>query len=182
MLPYWIRGGCATVLPGFDPATYLDELARHRATEINLVPTMLGMLVHSGAAERADVSSLRTAVDGASPMPRPLLEQLLGLWGPRLVQYYGQTEAPLAITVLDADDHRDPELLGSCGHPSVDAEVTVADPDGTPLLPARWARRGYAPPSAWPGITGRPTSPPKRSPPTGGSAPATRPAWTTAAT
>ncbi len=36
VLPYWIRGGCAAVLPGFDPATYLDELARHRATEINL--------------------------------------------------------------------------------------------------------------------------------------------------
>jgi acyl-CoA synthetase (AMP-forming)/AMP-acid ligase II len=133
VLPYWIRGGCAAVLPGFDPATYLDDLARHHATEINLVPTMLGMLVHSGAAERADLSSLRTAFYGASPMPRPLLEQVLGLWGPRLVQYYGQTEAPLAIAVLDADDHRDPALLGSCGHPSVDAEVTVTGEDGTPV-------------------------------------------------
>src|SRR6266536_3984538 len=66
----------------------------------------------SDLAERADVSSLRTAFYGASPMPRPLLEQVLGLWGHRLVQYYGQTEAPLAITVLDADDHRDPALLG----------------------------------------------------------------------
>ena len=133
VLPYWIRGGCAAVLPGFDPATYLDDLARHHATEINLVPTMLGMLVHSGAAERADVSSLRAALYGASPMPGPLLEQVLGLWGPRLVQYYGQTEAPLAITVLDADDHRDPALLGSCGHPSVDAEVTVTGQDGSPV-------------------------------------------------
>jgi acyl-CoA synthetase (AMP-forming)/AMP-acid ligase II len=83
VLPYWLRGGCATVLPGFDPETYLDDVARYRATEINLVPTMLGMLVTSGAAERADVSHLRTALYGASPMPRP-------------VQYYGQTEAPLA--------------------------------------------------------------------------------------
>ena len=133
VLPYWIRGGCAAVLPGFDPEAYLDDLARHRATEINLVPTMLGMLVASGAAERADVSSLRTAVYGASPMPRPLLEQVLELWGPRLVQFFGQTEAPLAITVLDADDHRDPVLLGSCGHPSVDAEVAVTSEDGTPV-------------------------------------------------
>jgi acyl-CoA synthetase (AMP-forming)/AMP-acid ligase II len=133
VLPYWICGGCAAVLPGFDPATYLEDLARHHATEINLVPTMLGMLVHSGAAERADLSSLRAAFYGASPMPRPLLEQVLGLWGPRLVQYYGQTEAPLAIAVLDADDHRDPALLGSCGHPSVDAEVTVTGEDGTPV-------------------------------------------------
>ena len=130
VLPYWIRGGCAAVLRGFDPEAYLDELARHAATEINLVPTMFGMLVSSGAAERADVSGLRTAVYGASPMPRPLVEQMLDLWGPRLVQYYGQTEAPLAITVLDAEDHRDPTLLGSCGYPSVDAEVAVTDEAG----------------------------------------------------
>jgi acyl-CoA synthetase (AMP-forming)/AMP-acid ligase II len=133
VLPYWLRGGCAAVLPGFDPETYLGDLARHRATEINLVPTMLGMLVTSGAAERADVSHLRTAFYGASPMPRPVLEQALGLWGYRLMQYYGQTEAPLAITVLDADDHRDPGLLGSCGHPSADAEVAVTGQDGTPV-------------------------------------------------
>jgi acyl-CoA synthetase (AMP-forming)/AMP-acid ligase II len=73
VLHYWIRGGCAAVLPGFDPATYLEDLARYRATEINLVPTMFGMLAGSAAAERADVSSLRAAVYGASPMPRPLL-------------------------------------------------------------------------------------------------------------
>jgi acyl-CoA synthetase (AMP-forming)/AMP-acid ligase II len=133
VLPYWVRGGAAAVLPGFDPGSYLDSLARHRATEINLVPTMLGMLLSSGAAERADVSSLRTAVYGASPMPRPVLEETLEVWGPRLVQYYGQTEAPLAITVLDAADHTDPTLAGSCGQPAVDAEVLVTAEDGTPL-------------------------------------------------
>jgi len=113
------------VLPGFDPGSYLDQVARYRATEINLVPTMLGMLVTSGAAERADLSTLRAAVYGASPMPRPLVEQVLELWGPRLVQYYGQTEAPLCISVLDRHDHLDRELLGSCGSPAVDAEVAV---------------------------------------------------------
>ncbi|NMI01029.1 class I adenylate-forming enzyme family protein [Pseudonocardia acidicola] len=133
VLPYWLRGGAAAVLTGFDPTTYLDAAARYRATEINLVPTMFGMLVSSGAAERADVSGLRTAIYGASPMPRPLLEQMLQLWGPRLVQYYGQTEAPLAITVLDAADHTDPELLGSCGHPSADALVAVTDEAGVPV-------------------------------------------------
>src|SRR5215210_3209030 len=43
VLPYWLRGGAAAVLPGFDPGSYLHSLTRHRATEINLVPTMLGM-------------------------------------------------------------------------------------------------------------------------------------------
>ena len=153
VLPYWVRGGCAAVLPGFDPGGYLDQVARYRATEINLVPTMLGMLVASGAAERADLSTLRAAVYGASPMPRPLVEQVLELWGPRLVQYYGQTEAPLCISVLDRHDHLDPELLGSCGPPAVDAEVAVTAEDGTPVgtgevgelrVRAPFAMRGYA--------------------------------------
>jgi len=148
-----VRGGCAAVLPGFDPGSYLDQVARYRATEINLVPTMLGMLVTSGAAERADLSTLRAAVYGASPMPRPLVEQVLELWGPRLVQYYGQTEAPLCISVLDRHDHLDRELLGSCGSPAVDAEVAVTAEDGTPVgtgevgelrVRAPFAMRGYA--------------------------------------
>lgn len=153
VLPYWVRGGCAAVLPGFDPGSYLDQVARYRATEINLVPTMLGMLVASGAAERADLSSLRTAIYGASPMPRPLVEQVLDLWGPRLTQYYGQTEAPLCLGVLDREDHLDPTLLGSCGHPAVDAEVAVTTEDGTPVdvgevgelrVRAPFQMRGYA--------------------------------------
>ncbi len=156
VLPYWVRGGAAAVLPGFDPASYLDSLAAHRATEINLVPTMLGMLLSSGAAERADVSSLRTAVYGASPMPRPVLAQTLELWGPRLVQYYGQTEAPLAITVLDAADHTDPALAGSCGAPSVDAEVRVTAEDGTPLNPGEVGELRVRAPFAMAGYHGAP--------------------------
>ena len=153
VLPYWVRGGCAAVLDGFDPDGYVDHIARYHVTELNVVPTMLGMLVANGAAERADVSSLRTAVYGASPMPLPLVEQVLDLWGPRLAQYYGQTEAPLCITVLDRQDHLDPSLLGSAGHPAVDAEVVVTTEDGTPVAPgevgevrvrAPFQMRGYA--------------------------------------
>ncbi|MFN2535790.1 MAG: class I adenylate-forming enzyme family protein [Pseudonocardiaceae bacterium] len=135
VLPYWVRGGTAAVLPRFDPDSYLDALARHRATEINLVPTMLGMLFASGATERADLSSLRTAVYGASPMPRPLIERALQAWGPRFIQYYGQSEAPLAITALDRHDHTESNLLGCCGQPAADAEVAVCDPDGQPVAP-----------------------------------------------
>jgi hypothetical protein len=34
VLPYWVRGGTAAVLPRFDRDSYLDALARHHATEI----------------------------------------------------------------------------------------------------------------------------------------------------
>ena len=116
-------------------------------------------------------------------MPRPVLEQALELWGPRLVQYYGQTEAPLAITVLDAADHTDPALAGSCGQPSVDAEVRVTAADGTPLRHRRGRRAAGARPFAHGRLPRRARADRRdASTPTAGCAPATWPASTTAAT
>jgi acyl-coenzyme A synthetase/AMP-(fatty) acid ligase len=67
-------------------------------------------------------------------MPRPLLERGLERFGPKFVQYYGQTEAPLCQTVLSMVDHAEGGvLLGSCGQPAVDAEVLIAAEDGTPV-------------------------------------------------
>lgn len=133
VLPYWLRGGAAAVLPGFEPASFLAAIEKYRVTETNVVPTMLGMLFAQD--HQADLSSLRTIIYGASPMPRPLITRAIAEWGSIFRQYYGQTEAPLCLTVLDETDHADPELLGSCGHPAVDAQVRVAAEDGTPVAP-----------------------------------------------
>ncbi len=130
VLPYWIRGGQSVVLRAFDPRLYVATIDKYDITEINLVPTMIGMLFTSGALDGADTGSLETIIYGASQMPRPVLRQALDFWGPRLVQYYGQTEAPLCLTVLDKDDHTDPALWASCGHPTVDAEVELTDENG----------------------------------------------------
>ncbi|HEU5044173.1 MAG TPA: AMP-binding protein [Nocardioidaceae bacterium] len=131
VLPYWLRGGTAAVLTGFDPDGFLAAIERYQVTETNLVPTMLAMLF--AEPRDADLSSLRTVVYGASPMPRSLITRAIGEWGPVFRQYYGQTEAPLCITVLDEADHDDPDLLGSCGHPAVDAEVRLVGEDGRPV-------------------------------------------------
>lgn len=133
VLPYWLRGGAAAVLPGFEPASFLAAIEKYRVTETNVVPTMLGMLFAQDHS--ADLSSLRTVIYGASPMPRPLITRAIEEWGPIFRQYYGQTEAPLCLTVLDETDHEDPELLASCGHPAVDAQVRLAEEDGTAVAP-----------------------------------------------
>lgn len=131
VLPFWIRGARSVVLPGFAPEQYLDALQRHRITTANVVPTMLGMLLDAPALDRADLSALDTLVYGASPIPRAMLERGLDRLGPKFVQYYGQTEAPLCQTVLTKDDHvAGGDLLGSCGHPAVDAEILLTDDDG----------------------------------------------------
>lgn len=130
VLPYWVRGAASAILPGFEPAAFAAAIARHRATEINLVPTMFAMLHGSGALDGADLSSLRKVVYGASPMPRPVLERSIEVFGPILTQYYGQTEAPLCIAVLDQHAHADRTLWGACGMPATDVELRLVDEDG----------------------------------------------------
>lgn len=142
VLPFWLRGGASAVLPGFVPDEFLEAIARWRATATNVVPTMLAALLATPGVEDADVSSLRTIVYGASPMPRQLLERALALWGPRFVQYYGQTEAPLRIAVLRPEDHHGDRLL-SCGHPSVEAEVKLDPETGEIMVRAPFVAAGY---------------------------------------
>jgi len=155
ILPFWMRGAASAVLPGFEPGAYLAAVEQVRPTALHLVPTMVAMLLeHPGVAE-ADFSSVETILYGASPMPRPVLAAALELWGPRLVQYYGQTEAPLAICALSKEDHVGPGAQarwGSCGRPAVDCEVRLIDehgrdvPEGEPgevALRAPFRMKGY---------------------------------------
>ena len=146
VLPFWLRGAASAVLPGFAPQEFLAAVPRFRVTHVNVVPTMLGALLQAPGVEEADLSSLRCVVYGASPMPRALLERALELWGPIFVQYYGQTEAPLCVSVLRPEDHRG-ELLLSCGQPAVEAEVKLdlepGEEAGEILVRAPFTAAGY---------------------------------------
>lgn len=139
VLPFWLRGGAAAVLPGFAPSEFLDAIDRYGATAANVVPTMLGALL---AEPPRDLETLRTIVYGASPAPRALLERAIERFGPILVQYYGQTEAPLCVAVLRPEDHVGDRLL-SCGQPAVEAEVRLDPESGEILVRAPFAAAGY---------------------------------------
>ena len=132
VMPYWLRGGVAAILPGFTPASYLEAIERLRPQALNLVPTMLQMLFQTPGIDAADLSSVETIVYGASPMPRPVLERALARWGPVFVQYYGQTEAPLAICCMGKAEHEyaAPARLLSCGRPSMETEIRLVNEEG----------------------------------------------------
>ena len=152
VLPYWIKGACSAVLSRFEPAEFLNAIVRYRATSIHVVPTMLAMLLAQPDIEKADMSSVKTILYGASPMPLPVIRRAIELWGPRFIQYYGQTEAPLFITKLDQNDHHDERRLLACGRPSVDCEIRLIDDKGDDVAPgeqgeialrAPFAMKGY---------------------------------------
>ncbi|GAA5120594.1 AMP-binding protein [Alloalcanivorax gelatiniphagus] len=130
VLPFWLRGARTVIMPGFDPGAFLDLIEQQGITAVNMVPTMLQMLLGHPRFESTDVSLLRQVIYGASPMPRPVIEQAMQLWGrEKFWQYYGQTECPLAIAVLRPEDHRG-DLLGACGRPSLDVEIRLVDEAG----------------------------------------------------
>jgi acyl-CoA synthetase (AMP-forming)/AMP-acid ligase II len=139
VLPFWLRGGASAVLPGFQPAQFLDAIEHYGATATNAVPTMLGALLQEPPRR---LPTLRTLVYGASPAPRALIERALDRFGPVLVQYYGQTEAPLCITVLRPEDHEGEQLL-SCGQPAVDAQVRLDPATHEILVRAPFTAAGY---------------------------------------
>jgi fatty-acyl-CoA synthase len=138
VIPYWISGGASAVLPGFVPSDYLAAIERYRPTALNLVPTMIGMLLDTPGVERTDFASVRDIIYGASPMPRPIIRKALDLWGPRLMQYYGQTEAPLSLAVLSKEDHVGEGAearLSACGRPTLDCEIRLVDEAGQIVAP-----------------------------------------------
>ena len=136
-LPVWMRGGSNILLGGFHPQHLLDTIERERATSTLMVPTMLYVLLDEPGIGDRDLSSLRTLAYGAAPMSRERLEHALDTFGPIFLQGYGQTEAPMQITVLNKRDHvlasSRPEILSSCGRAVTISEVRIAGDDLTTL-------------------------------------------------
>jgi acyl-CoA synthetase (AMP-forming)/AMP-acid ligase II len=135
VLPFWLRGGRAVILPGFTPGSFLAAIEKYRVTAVNLVPTMLQMLLEHPDIDKHDLSSLQRIIYGASPMPRAVIERAIARFGQdRFWQYYGQTEVPLCMSVLRPEDHAG-DLLGACGRPSADVEIRLLNADGAPVAP-----------------------------------------------
>lgn len=134
VLPHWISGAANAVVSSFEPESFLQAIEKYKVTTLNLVPTMITMLVLHPNVEMYSLNSIKQIIYGASPMPKEILQKGLRLWGPIFIQYYGQTEAPLILTLLTKDDHitedgKPSDRLLSCGKPVETAEVKIIDPE-----------------------------------------------------
>jgi long-chain acyl-CoA synthetase len=92
------------------------------------VPTMFTRMLKLPEAVRAaaDVSSLEVVIHAAAPCPVPVKEQMIGWFGPILLEYYAATEGNGA-TFIDSEDwlsHR-----GSVGR-GVLSKIRILDEDG----------------------------------------------------
>ena len=132
--PTVIKGGSLVVLPRFDPALVLETIERERITATMLVPSMLYALLDHPDAQTRDVSSLEVVYYGASSINPIRLAEAIERFGPVFAQYYGQSEAPMAISYLSRSEH-DAARLTSCGRPSAFLRTALLDEDGRPVGP-----------------------------------------------
>lgn len=136
ILPVLLRGGRCVVLDHFEPELLLATIARERATATLVVPTMIYMLLDSPALPKYDIGSLRNILYGASVIAPERLKQALRTFGPVLTQFYGQTEAPMALAALPREEHvvadpaREARVLASAGRATYPTEIRLVDDEG----------------------------------------------------
>ncbi|HWW45865.1 MAG TPA: AMP-binding protein [Acidimicrobiia bacterium] len=123
--------GCpVVVLRKFDPQAWLRLVAEHRVTNTFSAPTQLKRIVSlpPGELARADLSSMRSLVADAAPVPYALKQEVIEKLGDGfLYEVYGSTELGV-VTVLHPEDQlRKP---GSCGLPAPGVELKLVDEAG----------------------------------------------------
>ncbi|MEV6344379.1 fatty-acid--CoA ligase FadD8 [Actinoplanes sp. NPDC051851] len=133
-VPTLLKGGSLVVLPRFDPAVVLRVVEQERITATMLVPTMLYALLDHPDSRTRDLSSLQTVYYGAAAINPVRLREAIDRFGPVFAQFYGQTEAPMAISYLPRGDH-DEARLTSCGRPSAFLRTALLDEHGAPVPP-----------------------------------------------
>jgi fatty-acyl-CoA synthase len=134
--PIMALGGEVVVMPKPDLTEFLALIARHRVSHTFLPPTLIYMLLAHEDVPRTDLGSLRCFWYGAAPISAARLEEAIGVFGPVMAQLFGQTEAPMMISMMPPADHFRPdgsvatERLSSAGRPAPLVTVAVMDDAG----------------------------------------------------
>ena len=110
----------------FDPALVLELLEAERAVMFGGVPTMMIAMLGHPDIDRRDLSSLRAAVSGGSPVPAGLVREVEARLGVRFSIVFGTTECSPLVTQVKLDDS-DLDRAETLGTPLPQTEVMIAD-------------------------------------------------------
>ncbi|MBU2511892.1 AMP-binding protein [bacterium] len=136
MLPVLLRNGRCVIMDHFDPKEFLETVQKEKVTMTFLVPTMIYVLLDYPELKKYDLSSLSNIIYGASAIAPERLKQAITTFGPIFTQLFGQTEAPMAFSVLPREDHiiadpvRERKVFASAGRPTFHCEVRLVGEDG----------------------------------------------------
>jgi fatty-acyl-CoA synthase len=139
-LPVMALGGRVVIMPKPDLTDFLSLIERHRITHTFLPPTLIYMLLEHPQLAQTKRDSLQCFWYGAAPISASRLEDALTKIGPVMAQLFGQTEAPMMISMMAPREHFHAdgsvarERLSSAGRPGPLVQVATMNSDGA-LLP-----------------------------------------------
>lgn len=133
-----LRGGTHVIQPAFNPQELAELVAQHKITDLLLVPVMMQMCLANESFLKADKSSVRGLLYGASPAPQALIDGFLNaLPGVAVAQVYGMTETAATNSMLRASDHametRTDARMASAGACFMHTRIRIVGDDGTEL-------------------------------------------------
>ncbi|MBL4836542.1 MAG: AMP-binding protein, partial [Kordiimonadaceae bacterium] len=136
-----LQGATILVMDGLMPEVLLPAIQAYKVTHLFLPPTAIYMLLNHKDVMSFDYSSLRYFWYAAAPMSADKLQEAIQVFGPVMIQTYGQAEAPMVCTCLSTQDHvealkeENSARLRSCGKIAPDVELAIVDADGN-FLPS----------------------------------------------
>jgi fatty-acyl-CoA synthase len=139
-MPVLALGGRVIIMPKPDLGDFLALIERHRITHTFLPPTLIYMLLQHEKLAITKRDSLQCFWYGAAPISPARLEDALVKIGPVMAQLFGQTEAPMMISMMTPQEHFHAdgsvarERLASAGRPGPLVQVATMNANGA-LLP-----------------------------------------------
>lgn len=129
------RGGTVIVQRKFEARKFIDALIEERCNATWMVPTAIYAVLDHPRAREVDWSGLKTLVYSGAPMAAPRIREALDVFGPCLVQMYGQAEAPGHVLLLTQSEHARASLerLTSAGRPFPGLLVDILDDESNPV-------------------------------------------------
>jgi acyl-CoA synthetase (AMP-forming)/AMP-acid ligase II len=134
-----VRGATVHLHRQFDARAVLDDIERSHISALLLAPTMVQMVLEEYERRPADVSSVHTIMYSAAPMPLPVLQRAMKLFGCGFLNLYGQSE--ICMFGLPPRMHRpngserERKWLTSVGKPYPNLEARVVDDGGNDCPP-----------------------------------------------
>jgi len=119
-------GATIVLLPNFKPAEALAAIQNYQVSIFCGVPTMYQILLNEVNLANCDLTSIRTCISGASPLPQQVQKQFMKITQGFLAEGYGLSEAS-PVTHCTPVDKSIPLRIGSIGLPLPDTQAIIFD-------------------------------------------------------
>lgn len=126
ILPILAVGGRHRFLPDRSAESIIGALGSGVTTTF-MPPTLIYKLLDADSLAPGKFNDLRHLTYGAAPMLPGRISEAQRMFGPCISTIYGQTEAPMMITALTAEEMQDVALCGTVGRSCRNTQIRIVN-------------------------------------------------------